>query len=286
MSMSTSDIELSRRKSYYLNGYPSLAHFIASDRDKSTVVFRRFDRLSARNLLCLQSELAELEAKQDAADQADALGDIATKQNARNWEQVRQRAKDGGREIERVQLAIEIREKLKEYREALMFESTLLSLAPPSQRVLQALRIKFQNITPDDPEGWPTLGGASSNIYDDGNDLVALRTAPHQDRMTTFVRDRLGIFFTARCRSDPIIQDRPADGLTAYVSETKVTIFVTILSTIMSAILLVGAIVSLYIVTSQKARLGMIGGFTVLFAVTLVLLTNARRAEVFGASAA
>ncbi|KAF2812331.1 uncharacterized protein BDZ99DRAFT_357544, partial [Mytilinidion resinicola] len=180
---------------YFLNGYPSLAQFVASDRDKSTAVFRRFDRLSARNLLYLQSELAELETKQDAFDRADGLDDLHTKQCARNWEHLRERARTGAKETERVQLALEIRAKLKEYREALLFENTLLSLDPPSQRVLQALRKKFHNVTPGDPEGWPTLGGASSSIYEDGTDLIALRRPPHQDRMTAFVRERLGIFF-------------------------------------------------------------------------------------------
>ena len=31
--------------------FPSLAGFIASDEDKSTSIYRRFERLSARNLL-------------------------------------------------------------------------------------------------------------------------------------------------------------------------------------------------------------------------------------------
>jgi hypothetical protein len=58
------DIEVGRRNARPLDGYPSLAEFIASDPDHTSLVFRRFDKLAARNLLYLQSELAELEAKQ------------------------------------------------------------------------------------------------------------------------------------------------------------------------------------------------------------------------------
>src|SRR6187549_1354832 len=94
-----------------LQGYPSFAEFIASDRDKSTVVFRRFDRLSSRNLLYLQSELSELEAQLDALDERDRKGGTEVKQFARNWEEAR---KNGG-EKERVELVVKIREKLKEY---------------------------------------------------------------------------------------------------------------------------------------------------------------------------
>ena len=66
-------------------GYPSLASFVASDKDKSTVIFRRFDRLSARNILYLQSELAELEARQDAYDKEDVKGSMTDKKFAWDW---------------------------------------------------------------------------------------------------------------------------------------------------------------------------------------------------------
>jgi hypothetical protein len=46
-----------------LVGFPSLADLIGSDPDRTSLVFRRFDKLAARNLLYLQSELAELEAR-------------------------------------------------------------------------------------------------------------------------------------------------------------------------------------------------------------------------------
>jgi hypothetical protein len=49
-------------------GYPRFAAFIANDEDKSTMTFRRFQRLSARNLLYLESELADLEEEQDRLD--------------------------------------------------------------------------------------------------------------------------------------------------------------------------------------------------------------------------
>ena len=70
----------------YVKGYPSLAAFIASDRDKSTAIYRRFDRLSARNLLYMQSELVELEARQDAFDADDSQGTLEAKDSARNWQ--------------------------------------------------------------------------------------------------------------------------------------------------------------------------------------------------------
>jgi hypothetical protein len=52
----------------YTMGYPRYAAFIANDEDRSTTIYRRFERLSARNLLYLETELSELEAAQDRLD--------------------------------------------------------------------------------------------------------------------------------------------------------------------------------------------------------------------------
>jgi hypothetical protein len=58
------------------------------------------------------------------------------------------------------------------------------------------------------------------------------------------------------------------------------------LSTITAALLLVGAIAILYNVRSDNLKLGLIGLFTTIFAASVGLLTNSKRAEVFGATAA
>ena len=102
----------------FVKGYPSLAAFIASDYDKSTAIYRRFDRLSARNLLYLQSELVELEARQDALDAEDLRGTLEQKKCARDWQTLKERAAEPGNtgEKERVEVLEEIRKKLREYR--------------------------------------------------------------------------------------------------------------------------------------------------------------------------
>jgi hypothetical protein len=102
----------------YVPGYPSLAAFIASDPDHSTAIYRRFDRLSARNLLYLQAELVTLEKKQDELDKHDLnADDIDAKDKARNWGTLLARAESGSDDEakERVQVAKAIREKIKEY---------------------------------------------------------------------------------------------------------------------------------------------------------------------------
>jgi hypothetical protein len=100
-----------RPSEYYIDGYPRLAAFVASDKDGSTTIFKRFNRLAARNLLILQSELAELEAKLDSFDKAD--GETReTAQSLRNWNEYKSRAEKAP---ERMELINDIRKCLKEY---------------------------------------------------------------------------------------------------------------------------------------------------------------------------
>jgi hypothetical protein len=72
----------------------------------------------------------------------------------------------------------------------------------------------------------------------------------------------------------------------AHFSESRIAFAVAALSVLLAAILLVGAIVNLYLVQSNLKRLGLIGVYTGMFAGSVGILTNARRAELFVSTAA
>ena len=95
----------------YVDGYPSLAAFISSDKDGTTAIYKRFNRFAARNLLLLQSELADLQIQLDKFDLED-LGTSETLQSLRNWEDFKERSKT---DPSRMELVVKIRETLKEY---------------------------------------------------------------------------------------------------------------------------------------------------------------------------
>lgn len=61
---------------------------------------------------------------------------------------------------------------------------------------------------------------------------------------------------------------------------------VATLDLILAAVLPIGAIVTLYLVSSPKAKLALVAVFTLLFAASVALCTNAKRAEMFAATAA
>lgn len=175
----------------YIDGYPSLAAFIASDKDGTTAIYKRFNRLAARNLLLLQSELADLQVQLDKFDLEDQ-GTAETLQSLRNWEDFKDRA---ATDPSRMDLVKKIRETLKEYREALFFESSLARIPSPDARTLKAFEYNFFHALRGDPNGYPTLGGSSVSVYDDPDDLIALHTVETVDRMSSFLAHYFGFLF-------------------------------------------------------------------------------------------
>jgi hypothetical protein len=98
------------------DGYPGLATWIARDPDYETFVFRRFDRLSARNLLNMQSQLVLIEGRLNELDEESrADRDVGL----RRWERFVENVKDGQspRDEERKGLNDELQRLMKEYRE-------------------------------------------------------------------------------------------------------------------------------------------------------------------------
>lgn len=101
-----------------LRGFPSLAAFMSENSCSESFIFQRFDRLAARNLLYLQSELAEFQKKMDDLDRQDNQPpcNLETRRCARSWEDF-ERIKDRDlKQQERWDLMIKIRKTLREYR--------------------------------------------------------------------------------------------------------------------------------------------------------------------------
>lgn len=124
---------MGQERTLHLNGFPSLAAFIASDRDKTTLIFKRFDRLAARNLLHLQSELARLQHKLDLLDQQSLKNDpdyenvMLKKQYLRNWDDFIMASETSPQEKERLKLYEIIQATLKDYRKWEEFNYTIVS---------------------------------------------------------------------------------------------------------------------------------------------------------------
>lgn len=97
-----------------LEGFPTFAEFVSKDKDAA--IYRKFENLSARNLLYQQSELHDLEKQLDDLDRKDAkdIDDLDAQKAARLWTHY---ANDTNEQaITRRKLLKNIKEKIKEYR--------------------------------------------------------------------------------------------------------------------------------------------------------------------------
>lgn len=116
-STTNPDVEKQPRRR---SGYPSLAAWIARDPDNETYVFRKFDRLSATNLLNLQNELIALEADIDSADEEMRLAGESNpvmKRTMLSWEAWKRNAQHlTSLEKRKKALETNLRDKIKEYR--------------------------------------------------------------------------------------------------------------------------------------------------------------------------
>ncbi|KAL0932279.1 uncharacterized protein CTRU02_213232 [Colletotrichum truncatum] len=262
-------------------GYAEVASWMARDVDNETLIYRRFDELSIRNLLYMQSELASLEFQLNKLDEEDADPDedIDWIDVACDWEEMEKltnRAETQDSDDEdfvtkaqvRIKLIKEIREKLKEYHETLLLQSEIAKLKRPKKRVFEAFEAWFTKP--------PKLGGKAKKILDNPNDLVALNPAQEADYLSEYLRRH----WRVKKEGDP-------QGVcVGRYEEKSITITVASISILTAATLLVGSIVGLYFVQNDAAKLGLIALFTALFALTVGFTTTARRAEIFAGTAA
>lgn len=101
-------------------GYTAAAAFLASDPDNETLIFRKFDKLGALNLMYMQSEILELEKRFEELHQtvlkSDGMGVIEA---ASRWETLLEQCqRDEPKARERMDLILDLRKKLKEYRQS------------------------------------------------------------------------------------------------------------------------------------------------------------------------
>ncbi|KIX03004.1 uncharacterized protein Z518_06554 [Rhinocladiella mackenziei CBS 650.93] len=258
-------------------GFASLASAMVRCKDHSMMIYNRFDHLSTRNLLYLQSELAALQRQQDDFDREDFFdAQTDTRNIARSWEAFESAAKiQGTRAAKRMALVRKIRSKIKEYKEAVLLDADVLALRRPSKQTFRAFDQVFMNAN----EGrFPTLGGSSSALYNDRHDISALARPLEEDRLTSFLRKHCLLLFLER------YPDR--DSRLVYVSTRRIAVVVGLINVLLAAAFLFGAIYNLYYVDQEKIKLRLIAGYTTAFALCISLVTNAKRSEIFGACAA
>jgi hypothetical protein len=113
-------------------------------------------------------------------------------------------------------------------------------------------------------------------VLDSEQDLLALKSAADTDLISRLLQDH----WPSRGKLY-----NPAHS-TSHFQEKHASWAVAAISSVVAAALLIGSIAILNKVSDSGRRIGWIGGFTLLFALSISLLTNARRVEIFAATAA
>ena len=152
----------------------------------------------------------------------------------------------------------------------------MLSFRRPTR---QAFEVFKENFNTSDNSGipHPTLLGNSASLYNDREDLAALRWPAEEDRLTMVLRQYVPFLFATKGRRR---------GQVAQYSAARIRTTTAFISTFFAAAFLYGAILNFSFVTSDRAKLGLIAAYMVAFALCVVLLTNAKRSEIFAACAA
>ncbi|KAF2190165.1 hypothetical protein K469DRAFT_747392 [Zopfia rhizophila CBS 207.26] len=262
----------------YPEGYPRFAAFIAHDADKSTTIFRRFERLAARNLLYLEGELFELEAKQDKLDEDD-WNDARLTRNLRKWEPTRttreasqhttdrQEATSSPKEIgisspvstagimnaaqqERLEVAYSIRRAINEYYKALKLYHEILSLDNPNPQALTTARLVLDN------------------------HLSNTGPAVQQDTLITVLEHQLEWIFR-----DPKHPHRNS-ALIRFPRRYMQTIVAGI-SLVIILLMFLGSLFALYYMRDGLTRLGLISCMTLFLALSMAVFTRSSRFEIF-----
>ncbi|KAL4862447.1 hypothetical protein BDV12DRAFT_190406 [Aspergillus spectabilis] len=117
----------------------------------------------------------------------------------------------------------------------------------------------------------------AKTALDDPGDLVSLGKPPESDYLSILLRKHW-----------PAKEELSRDGLyqIGRFNETSITVAVAIISILVASFLLIGSIVGLYFAKNNAVKLALVAAFTAVFAISVGLMTNARRAEIFAATAA
>ncbi|KAF2643695.1 hypothetical protein P280DRAFT_392393 [Massarina eburnea CBS 473.64] len=264
----------------YPPGYPRLSERMALIPE--TGIYRRFDALNARNLLYLQSELCILERRLRALEKRDATNDVGRRMKyAADFETMLDEPPElDNRQLEVIKL---IRKKVSQYNKALIQYETLHRLKSPDECDRENIRsflcsaeMEGKYLEGEDCSTWGRMEEDAHAL-----DLITVKPRKHVDWFSLQVAEKAVTLFKFRLRSRKEDFDVSAP---LYYDRTvlRITFFLT--STVASLLPLV-SIFTLDKLQSHTARFGVSAAFTLLVAVCLTLLTEARRADVFAVTA-
>jgi len=254
-------------QTHHPRGYPEIANFIGSDKD--FFIFRRFDVLSARNMLFLQDELVELEEKLEQVDLAESRSGTA-----RHPWNLHSRREDSN--AARKALMAEIRVKLREYQEALNAQSLVLALEPASDIYVESIANWFDMKKP--------MVEMESHFLDKRGDLVSLAGGQSSKELLEHYLER-NWYHLFRNKEKGEAANSSLSSTIEYYSAGRIKHTARIFLALVSAIFAIIPVPILFCVQSMGIRISIIAAFAVAFAAIFSVTTNSRTPEMFATMA-
>lgn len=239
--------------------------------------------MNAQNVLYLQAEIHALEADLAEYGEEDASAEkhTARSQYSRNWHRLANTHNEDRRQWNTFCI---LREKLKEYNELLVQQAVISRhYRGPKDHDLDILKTFLTDSSFPD-----YLLGKDSTIWEDkeiGPDLITLNTEGSDDGFTEWIalhvvkpfHELIGRHFTK--------PSNDVGDMTNY-EDRVITRLASLVATVISSVFPIVGVIILYFVTDLLAKIGIIAGLTALFSLSLALVTDARRGEIFAATAA
>ncbi|KAF8849629.1 hypothetical protein BDZ45DRAFT_772160 [Acephala macrosclerotiorum] len=261
-------------------GYGKLAKFIAKSPD--IAIFRKFGVLNMMNLLRLQAELHGMEQQLEEARVEDKdSGDRIRSQYGVNFRLMRQNAVEG--ESTQYDLPVDIGQKLDNT--ALDQTRSLDKAAQPRESDLEFLRIWLDRGTMGD--GF--LVGVEATVWSKINfdDLITIRSPPEEsDKFTKLLNGTLLDMYNYMIGRFSKSEKKVIDGKIRVYKKKNISRISNGIVAALSAIIPTVVILTLHFVHRMIYRIGLVIVFTAVFAITLALFTEAKKIEIFSASAA
>lgn len=197
-------------------------------------------------------------------------------------------------------LAMRVRVVLREYSESQLLPNDRITLFVVLKRDVDELVLQQAGVSSlprpekfdlkdlrdwlEDPKGgnFPLIG--ADRDWTQSTDLLALRRRNESDPFSRWVMEKLipryhrVLGHTYKYPSINSNEISYSDSIVLYVA--------SVLAATLASLLVVGSVIILYEVAAMRAQLGAMAAFTVVFSLSLTLLTNTKRSDVFAATAA
>ncbi|POS69131.1 hypothetical protein DHEL01_v212473 [Diaporthe helianthi] len=261
-----------------MEGYAKVASLMA--KYDEFAILRRFKRLNAQQLLYNQAEIIHLEERLQRLVHRDSAHPDRTVYSKDWWTLAHGSDRERREQWRTIR---KIRKKLDKYNERLLRQAMLAKLDGPNKIDLGFIKEWLER----DSMGAFPIFGPDMDAWSHTEDLIALKPRSPQDPTSRWFTATIFPLYHGLIGQKVKDPESPELGDGLYnCNEAILSSRANIFTTVLASLLPVLSITVLYTIHADIIKLGLIVVFSACFSLALALTTNARRIEIFAATAA